>query len=404
MSLVGLDGNVFRELGVDVKYKIDEQTYSSSLLLRPSDRTILQEPALATCAKSGRVVPLTCIEPCQISGARVLRHLLQRSEKSGRTVLPEFMVTCGVSGKRLAKDEAEASGITGKLVDIALLETSALSGIKAEREHLAFCDFTQSRVLKTELERSEISQKSYRRDQLKRSVLSSKAGHISEFVSCSHTGDALTNAEAAKCEVTGRYARPDVLIACEATGKRVLPTELERCTVSGKRALKAMLVTSSISGSRMLEVEATRSATGEFCSPAEVGLCAWSNRKCHPSDLRTCGLTGLCVLFQFAGSEKSGFALQPLVELLDGLRRSQERSDLWVSIATKTGSVLGKGRCKVEAALLSPSAKRLAVCIEVRTLLGLRTHQAGVVYALDEAAVVGRVRTGQRRENGWVIT
>ncbi len=462
MNLVGLDGDVSRDVAVEAKYRLDDSEYSNQLVLRPSRLEILDEPQFGRCGKSGRQVPVSCLKECQISGARVIRHLLESSQKSGRVALPEFLVTCALSGKRLLQDEAEASSVTGRLVDKSLLKTSPVCGARAEPEHFARCEFTATDVLKTELAISEISGKAYRQDQRRKSIVSGKAGHKDEFIVCSQTNHSLTENEAERCEVTGRFVQPGVLetcaitgkralpaelelceitgkrvlksqletcaatgkrvlrselVRCESTGKRVLPaaletcaltgkrvlpSELEQCGVTGKRILKSLLVTSSVSGMRLQENLAVRSATGLYCAPHEAGRCEWSTREAHPHDLRTCRLTGLPVLYQFAGSSKDGHALQPLLELLEGVRRNNDKKEVWPNVAATTHAAVGKGRCEVEAAVLSPTGSRLAASVMVHTLLGLRTRQAGVIYSLENTSLVGRVPQGQRKANAWV--
>jgi hypothetical protein len=461
MGLVGLQGKMHRVVGVLAKYKIDDAEYSSPLTVNPHLGGIVASPALGHCSKSNRTVPLTCLKQCQISRADVLEHFLTASDKSHRLALPEFVVQCALSGKRLLQDEVEKSGVTGKVVDKALLKTSAISSVRAEPEHFARCEFTKAEVLRDELAVSDISGKKYRQDQRRRSVVSGKAGHKDEFIVCSQTGHSLAPAEAEKCEVTGSPVRPGILekcavsgkkvlasqlgqcevtgkrvlkselekcqatgktvlrselVSCEASGKRVLPSELQRCDISGKRvlpselercavtnkrALKTLFVTSSVGGARVLEDVAIRSATGKFCTPVEAKQCAWSGRTSHPDDLRTCELTGLPILFQFAGSAKNGHALQSLVELLDGMKRNADKHELWPTLAANASTILRKGRCQVESAILSPTGRHLAASVEVRTMLGFRVHQAGIVFAIDENLVVGRIAQGQRKAGRW---
>jgi hypothetical protein len=111
-------------------------------------------------------------------------------------------------------------------------------------------------------------------------------------------------------------------------------------------------------------------------------------------------LTDLTIHFEFATSGKYP-RLQPLVDLLSGIKRTEDEPRLWESVCTRVTGVLGKGRCRVEAAFLSPDRLHLAVCAEVRTLLGLRVRQAGFVYSIADHSVVGRVAQGQRTSEGW---
>jgi superfamily II DNA or RNA helicase len=460
-TLVGLDGELYRDIKVEAKYKIDDVQYSNQITVTPHLDRIIDRPVTAVCARTNRTVPVTCLKQCDISKKNVLAHLLTHSDRTARSALPEFTVLCALSGKRLLQDEVELSAVTGNPIDKVLLKTSAATGVRAEPEHFGKCQFTNLDFLKSELAVSEISGKAYRQDQRRRSVVSGRSGHKDEFIVCSQTGQSLVRDEAEKCEATGKLVQPhilqecavtkkrvlpseldlcevtnkrvlkselgicqatgkrvlqseltvcevsgkrvlpSVLETCEVTGKRVLPAELERCAVTGKRAIRKMLVTSSISGARLLEDVAIRSATGEFCTLVEAELCAWSGRKSHPNDLRTCRLTGLPVLFQFAGSGKDGYALQPLVQLLDGIKRNTDKQELWQKVEADVLGVLKKGRCQVEAAVLSPTGRHLATSVEVKTMLGLRTHQAGLIYSIDEGSVVGRVVQGQRKSGAW---
>jgi hypothetical protein len=143
-----------------------------------------------------------------------------------------------------------------------------------------------------------------------------------------------------------------------------------------------------------------RSATGKFCAPIEAKSCLWSGRKCHPDDLRVCWLTDLPVHFEFTTAGRFP-RLEPLVDLLNGTKRTADESQLWEVIATKVSAVLEKGRCGVVAAILSPDRLHLAICAEVRTMLGFRVRHAGMVYSINDHSIVGRVAQGERTLAGW---
>jgi hypothetical protein len=401
MTLVALDGRLHRQLKVKAQYAIDaESEYHSMLTVIPYKGELVDVPELGLCAQSGKSVPKTCLKQCQITGAVVLQHLLARSETSSRLALPEFTVLCCLSGKRVLKDEAELSAVTGRLVSSSLLKTSVLSGKRAEPDHFGQCEFTKDDVLNTELAISEVSNKRYRIDEQIRSAVSGKTGHKQEFLVCHETQQPLTVTEAEQCEATGNYVRPGVLEPCAVTQKRVLPSELSRCAATGKRVLKRLLVTSSLTGAQILEEVAVRSVTGTYCAPVESKPCLWSGQKFHPDDLRVCELTGLPIHFEFVTANKNP-RLQPLVDLLNGIKRTADEPKLWDVVTDKVATTIGKGRCRVEAAVLSPNKRHLAVCSEVRTLLGLRVHQVGLVYDIDDHSVVGRVAQGRRTSEGW---
>jgi superfamily II DNA or RNA helicase len=401
MSLVALEGRLHRQLKVKTQYKFDtDSEYSSRLTVTPHTRELIGAPELGRCARSGKIVPETCLNQCEITREKVLQHLLVRSEISARFALPEHTVLCGLSGKRVLKDEAELSAVSGRLVASSLLKTSGLSGKRAEPGHFGECEFTRTDVLTIELVTSEVSGKRYRMDEQMRSVVFGKTGHKSEFLICHETRQPLLVSEAEQCEVTSNYVRPGILEECAITKKRVLPLELERCAATGKRALRRLFVTSSLSEARILEEIAVESAAGKFCVPVEAKPCLWSGRKCHPDDLRVCGLTGLLIHVEFTTAGRSP-RLEPLVDLLNGTKRTADESQLWEAIATKVSAVLGKGRCRVVAAIFSPGRLHLAICAEVRTLLGFRVRHAGMVYSINDHSIVGRVAQGELTSNGW---
>lgn len=401
MTFVGVQGTVHRQLKLSVHYKWDDSPdYVSALTVEPSGGALVETPPLGECAQTGQTVPKDCLARCEMTGVSVLRHRLVRSDMSGRFALPEHTFVCNLSKQRILLDEAELSEVTGKVVASSFLKTSALSGKRAEPEYFGQCEFTHADALLAELGISEISGKRYRIDEKMQSAVSGQTGHRREFILCHETRQPLALGEGERCEVTGHVVRPGVLERCSVTGKAVLPSELERCAVSGKRVLKKLLVTSSVSQIRILERYALRSAAGNFCSPAEAKLCMWSGRKCHPDDLRVCALTGVPFHFEFATSD-TRVRLQPLSDLLGGLRRTEDAPNLWATIAAKASAALGGSRCRLEAAQSSPDGQHLAVCSEVRRFLGFKVHQAGMIYSVNDNQIIGHVALGKRTQNGW---
>lgn len=400
MTLVAIEGRLNRQIRIKQPYTLDSELYESIIVSEPLTESVIDSPEMGECIRSGKTLPTLCLGQCQISGARVQKHLLAHSDLSARGALPEFTVICNVSGKRLLQDEAEVSAVTGRSVQTSLLKRSASSGKKAEPNEFALCEFTRTEILKSELAASDLSGKSYRFDEQRTSSVSGCTGHKTEFIVCQETGDFLALQEAERCEVTGNYVRPGILQACEVTHKRVVPSQLSKCVVTGQRVLPNLLVTSSVTGAQILETIALRSAKGEFCAPLEAKACAWSGKKHHPDDLRVCALTGLSIHFEFVtGTHDS--RLQVLVELLDGLRRNTDETQSWPEVAAKASATPDNARCRVESAVLSPDTKHLAVCTEVRTLLGLRVRQAGFVYEISSRSIIGRIVQGRRSSTGW---
>jgi superfamily II DNA or RNA helicase len=404
LSVVGAEGTVERLAEVNVTYVLDEtHEYADTLSLDVDNRRILRQPELRLCTSTGRVVPANCLATCNFTGAEVLKHLLVRSESSGRFAQPEFAVRCAVSGRQILKDEAEASGITGALLLKDLVKISAVSGTRGEPSYFSKCEFTGGDALATELSRSEVSGKLYRKDQSGRSQISGRTGHESEFVTCYETRQKLAKNEAEQCAVSGHWVRPGVLLECAISHKKALPNELQRCSVTGKLALREYLTTSSVSSRLLLKsVAVPASSNDNFCLPDETAQCAWSGKRSHPADLAACTASGLIVHKDFL-TKTDNMVLAPMSELLGGLVHAQNATTRWSEVAAQVESLVGGGRVRVQAAVLSPDQNSLACRCEVKTFLGMVTKQVYVVFSLSGATVIGRivkpdaVRQEQRR-------
>jgi hypothetical protein len=401
LTVVALEGRMHREVTTETQYRFgDSPAYTSCLIVMPQSGERLAAPEVGRCEYTGQSAPKECLGRCDMTGTEVLRHLLVPSEVSARRALVEQTLHCSLSGKRIIVDEAELSAVTGNPVARSLLKTCSLTGKRAEPKHFARCEFTGAEILNTELGVSDVSGKRYRPDQQLRSAVSGKAGHKEEFLICHEIRLPIMPQEAEQCEVTRKFVRKGVLESCALTGKAVLPTELERCVVSDKRVVKSMLVTSSVSGARLQHRLAVRSVAGKFCAPAEAKICIWGGRQSHPDDLRVCCLTGIPFHVEFAGPGHDPY-LQPLGDLLHGVRQTADAPDRWVDIASKASIAL-RTRCRVETAHVSPDKRHLAICSEVRTLLGLRVQQAGLLYSIEDGSIVGRIAMGKRTAKGWI--
>ena len=399
--LVGLEGSVRREIALKSTYALGTgHEYSSSIEVLPSENKITQLPDMLPCSRSETIAPRDCFGRCEVSGSQVLKHLLMKSEVSDRFALPEFIGTCAATGKRTLVDELEESVVTHQMVLKSVLRTSELSAKRAEPQFFGKCEFTGIQALEDELATSEVSGKKYRKDKQQRSAVSGKTGYIDEFIRCTETRQPLLLEEAEKCKVSNRLVVPGLLVACEVTGDKVLPQFLEKSAASGKRALQLFFVSSSISGARLLPDEGIKSATGKYCLGSEGELCLW-RQKYHPEDLRTCQLTQVDAHFKFIITTGGKTRLQPLFDLLNGIQRTTDREDLWHSISVLASRRV-EARSEVEAAILSPSGEYLAVCLEAKNWLGLRTRQSGLLYAIRDGEAVGRIVLGKRGDQGWV--
>jgi ERCC4-related helicase len=404
MTLVGMEGKLYRRVKVRASYSFeDSSTYDSEITVLPYQNELTDAPISDLCLRSGRSVPRSCLTKCDVTGGEALRHLLVKSDVSGRFALPEFAATCTLSGKRILEDEGERSAVSGKLVASSLLKVSGLSGKRAEPEHFVRCEFTGVDLLSTECSTSEFSAKLYRADEKMKSAVSGKTGHKLEFTTCHETRQPIALMEAEQCEVTGKSVRPGILEKCSATNKRVLPSELERCGATGRRALKDLLVTSSLSYEKVLEEIAVRSASGKFCTPAEVQSCLWSGGKYHPDDIRICTLTGISVHFRFVTAEKPP-RLSALLELLNGTQSPADSSATWERVAEVVSSGLGGGHCAIEAAARSPAGNHLATSSTIKTFMRLRVRHAGAVYEVASQTIIGRIAEGHREAGHWSPT
>jgi superfamily II DNA or RNA helicase len=401
LTVVALEGKMHREVTAEAQYRFgNPQPYVSRLTVVPHAGECIGAPELGRCESTDQTAPRECLGRCEMTSAEVLRHLLVPSEISVRRALPEYTLRCSLSGKRVLLDEAELSAITGNPVARSLLKTCALTGKRAEPEHFGRCEFTGTEALNTELAVSDVSGRRYRLDQQLRSAVSGKAGHKGEFLFCYETRQPMMPQEAEQCEVTGKFVRKGVLEVCAVTGKASLPSELERCAVSDQRVLKTMLVTSSVSAARLQHRLAVRSIAGKYCAPIEAKMCIWSGRRSHPDDLRVCSLTGIPFHVEFGAPADKPY-LQPLGDLLHGMRRTADAPDRWNDVASKASTAL-RSRSRVESAHLSPDKRHLAICAEVRTLLGLRVQQVGLLYSIEDGSIVGRIAIGKRTGKGWV--
>lgn len=363
-------------------YRIDERT-SSALSGKSGHRS-----EFTSCAVTRKVLASAEAERCEVTGKQVMPGILQQCALSGKMVLPSMI---------------EISGITHRPVISSLLRTSAVSGVRAEPDHLGRCEFTGVDALRSELQVSGASGRRFRQDEAAQSAVSHLIGHRSEFVVCSQTGQPLLPSEAERCELTGAIVRPGILDECAVSGRRVVPSQLVRCAATGRKALSRYVVMSSVSGVPILENVAVHSMHGNWCAPEEAGSCLWGGAMVHPEDLRYCHLSGVPIHARFGTGELKSILL-PLRDVVFGHRRTRDRYDVWGEVGARASEALRGARCQVEAAQSSPDGRHLAVSVEVRTMLGLRTQHAGLVYSLEDGAIVGRIALGKRRNDGWATT
>jgi hypothetical protein len=97
-----------------------------------------------------------------------------------------------------------------------------------------------------------------------------------------------------------------------------------------------------------------------------------------------------------------GIRFEPLVALLNGVMRKTDKPDAWSKIVANASEFLD-GRSRVQSSISSPNGELLAVCLETKNWLGLKTRHAGFLYTIRDQAAVGRVVVGKREPEGWTL-
>lgn len=403
LTLVGVEGFIRRQFDVRINYKVStDRTYSSNLTLIPSLPEITTSPDMGTCKETKREVPVDCLDTCDVSNGLVLKELLIKSDISDRHALKKYVQKCAHTGKDVLIDELEKSDVTGDMVIPSVLKTSEISGKKAEEDLFDTCEFTDAVVLKEELRSSQISNKKYRTDEELASAVSGKSGHKSEFLHCAITGDPILSDESEVCEVSKKVVTVGLLEECSVSGKKVVPKLLEKSSVSGKKALKKYFESSSISDAKFLEDEGVRSSTGEFCLPIEAYVCSWDGDSYHPDDMVICDLSNMPFYFKYMIKDEGKNKFKILKNLLDGTLRSHDALNDMEQVSSIIVSTLKKKKVEVEYIKVSPGGDKFAASILVKTMLGLKSHYYGVIYSLEDSAVIGRISVGTRSADSWV--
>jgi hypothetical protein len=254
-------------------------------------------------------------------------------------------------------------------------------------------------ALLTELAKSESSGKFYRADEQQHSDVTGVSGHKSEFIKCPFSKKVLLESEGERCATSKTFVAPGVLELCAVSGQMVIPTELETCSISETKALKKYFVKSSISEARMIGNYAMRAISGAYCTPREGVFCLWSGERWHPEDIRTCVLTGISIHVDYATDSPP--MLYPLLEQLKGHLRTVDHPTTWHTIESLLSHAVGTTRNQIQSSELSPSGNHLAICAEIRTMLGMRKYFAGFIYSISKKSIIGKVTQGKRIQEMW---
>ncbi len=358
-EVVALQGSRYEVGEMTVRFTLDGTwKYQFSLDVIPATGQILQDPPREACAATNRVMPKSCLGTCDVSKKVVLKHLLVRSEVSGRFGLSQYAVMCSSSGRCVLEDEVARSALTGKVVAASLLKRSPVSQRLGLPEDFARCEVTGIEVLRDELTQSQVSCRLFRVDEKIISAVSGTVGHRSEFILCQESGQPILPSESGRSDVSGRVVRkdllhqsakppgrlgtgdefvqcastgqwllrdevtrsvvsgkwldrdllrpsarsgqlalPEELVTCEESGAALLPAETGRCTLTGKLVDSRLLAKSQVSGAQALAKFFVRCAkTQKLVLPAELVECDLTKMKVLPSELEFCAVSGRRVL------------------------------------------------------------------------------------------------------------
>ncbi len=160
------------------------------------------------------------------------------------------------------------------------------------------------------------------------------------------------------------------------------------------------MLRSVVSGKYVISSRAIHSAiSGEVCLPDEAIRCAWLQKPILKQEAGNCRLTKMkvaaCLL------NKSG-ERSILRELLDGRSTEAEAADdLLLFLRSANDAFRHLRNIRIIA---SPERKSLAVCGELRSLLGFRIRYVGFLLRIKgDRQIIGRYSIGSRTSRGWSL-
>lgn len=294
-EIVAMSGVGSSLVEVEAKYHYGgSPAYRSLLTVDTGTGSLLNQPALGTCALTERNVPAGDLRTCAISDKTALAHLLTHSEISDRYALPEHASRCDVTGRIALSDEVGQSEASGRTVSLAELQRCAVSHVLAATDELETCEFTKVKALPGQLAVSEVSGRKYRTDEAARSAMSGRTGHRDEFVTCEATGDIVLSEETGTSWHSAKRVRRDLLDASDKDpGRLGLKSEFATCVISGKRLLLGEMVASLVSGALADADLMLKSAVSErYALPEELITCEESGTQVLPDETSVCMATG----------------------------------------------------------------------------------------------------------------
>ncbi len=252
-ELIGSTGLIYSTLRVAVEFMLDGcGEYRVELELLPVADRVYREPERVLCTVCQKMLPVNCLERCVFSGQLAARHLLVKSQVSGRFALPQHSHKCAVTGRIVLADEIAKSDVSGRVVAVDQIKVSPVSNRQGLHEEFELCQITDTLVLADELVRSDMSGRAFRKDQAQYSGISGRIGHKTEMVLCAVTNKLILGDEATISAVSGRYMDRNMAVTSELPSHRHgMPSEVVHCVVSQKRLLCDEAVQSAVSGAWM---------------------------------------------------------------------------------------------------------------------------------------------------------
>jgi superfamily II DNA or RNA helicase len=277
---------------VEVIYRFgDSGEYRSRIAIE--NGAVVREPARHRCELTATSIPEDCLELCQVTGKRGLRHLMQRSDIGAGYALPSKCLTCAVTGKRILETEAETCCLTGKVASRSALVKSEVSGRYVAPERATVCEITRAAVADDELVQSSISQKWFRRDQAVLLADGVSGAHRGEAKRCEFSGVYVPPAESTVSAYSGKTLAKERVVRSALSGRECDPSELMRCAESGLTVLPDELVKCAVSSKWILkDLTAACPETHARASQSLFVECQASKAKVLPAGLTECCVTG----------------------------------------------------------------------------------------------------------------
>lgn len=293
---------------------------------------------------------------------------------------------CAVSGRRLLRDEVARSDVSGKVVDDALLVSSSASGRRALAEEMVVCAATGVRLLPDESGTCAITGK---RVDLRMMVRSDVSGRVA------------TGALMVRCAKSGSTVLPSELVQCAVSDERVLQSLTEECAVTKRRAIPEHLRTCPVSGKRYIDDQVTRQEIARKTAQDQIlRASVWAGRPCLVTELRKCRLCGLAFEPSELNSQHEFGLLRILLDggEVQGATKLDAPTVQWLKAQGPATASVQDVTC-----VRSPDGKRVFGAARAKTgLLGMHSlHLAVGIMVQNGPRLMFTPIVGRRTASGW---